>query len=110
MLYPGDTILSVLLLTIYITDILPFWSCHITQCLSLNFAVLGCEQTTKERLVKLEIITKASDRPDPKDGAGPVSQKSIGRYSRPGSSYVLSLKEADKGEIDSAGKVMLTLE
>lgn len=69
------------------------------------FAVLGCTRTPKDKLVKLDVIKKmAIDQSDPSgDTLEPDVQpgRIINKFSRPGSSYVLSLKAMNTdGSVD----------
>lgn len=59
------------------------------------FAVNGCQRTPKEDLIRLEIIQKVTDQSESLKSSSP--QQRLSRYSRPGSSYVLSMSMDNDG-------------
>lgn len=93
---------------------------HSKQLLGLYFedhfknftVVMGCVRTPKEQLVKLDVIKKAptdQSNSSDHDAVGMAAhRKPLTRYSRPGSSYVLSLNDmSDGGQVDTMTKVIL---
>ena len=59
------------------------------------FLVNGCQRTPKEDLIRLEIIQKVTDQSESLKSSS--SQQRLSRYSRPGSSYVLSMSMDNDG-------------
>lgn len=55
------------------------------------FSVLKCKRTSKEELIRLNIIQKLPSQPDNVTNSGGVAQSQrLSRFNRPGSSYILA--------------------
>ena len=64
------------------------------------FVVLGCDRSTKEKLVELDVIQKVSDQSELSKEVGVAQQRHVSRYSRPGSSYVVAMKSTANNDGD----------
>ena len=79
----------------YIKYMYGLWIDTLFIVLCEHFLVNGCQRTPKEDLIRLEIIQKVTDQSESLKSSSP--QQRLSRYSRPGSSYVLSMSMDNDG-------------
>ena len=79
----------------YIKYMYGLWIDILFIVLCEHFLVNGCQRTPKEDLIRLEIIQKVTDQSESLKSSSP--QQRLSRYSRPGSSYVLSMSMNNDG-------------
>ena len=77
---------------------------------SLSFSVLKCQRTSKENLIRLDVIRKEEDEMTGSESAQDdrPRTKPLNYYSRPGSSYVLT-EQTVKNELSSKSKVIKSM-